>query len=51
MIVAHIMGMPLEETALQLAPAGAATVALVAMAGRTQLTRLLTRTRRRSCKR
>jgi uncharacterized membrane protein AbrB (regulator of aidB expression) len=50
MILAHVMGMPVEETVLQLAPAGAATVALVAMAGRTQLTRLLARTRRRSWK-
>jgi uncharacterized membrane protein AbrB (regulator of aidB expression) len=48
MIVAHIMGIPVEETVLQLAPAGAATVALVAMAGRTQLTRLLGRKARRS---
>ena len=47
MIIAHIMGVPVEETVLQLAPAGAAMVALVAMAGRTQLTRLLARKARR----
>jgi hypothetical protein len=43
MIVAHIMGLPVEETVLQLAPAGAVTVTAVAIAGR----RLLSRLRRR----
>ena len=48
MIVAHIMGLPVEESAAQLAPAGAATVTLAAVLGRTQLARLLSwiRTRR-----
>ena len=34
MIVAHIMGIPVEESVLQLAPAGAAMVTAVAIAGR-----------------
>ena len=46
MILAHIMGIPVEETILQLAPAGAATVTVVAIAGRTRLGRLLSRIRR-----
>jgi hypothetical protein len=46
-IVAHVMGLPVEETVVQLAPAGAAMVALVAMAGRTRLSRLLARRSRR----
>ena len=40
MIVAHVMGFPVEEAVLQLAPAGAATVTAVAIAGRTSLRRL-----------
>jgi hypothetical protein len=40
MIVAHIMGVPIEESVLQLAPAGAATVTLAAIAARTTLGRL-----------
>ena len=47
MILAHIMGIPVEETVLQLAPAGAATVTVVAIAGRTRLGRLLSRIRKR----
>ncbi len=47
MIVAHIMGIPVEESVLQLAPAGAATVTVIAIAGRMTLGRLLTRIRRR----
>jgi hypothetical protein len=39
-IVAHIMGIPIEESVLQLAPAGAATVIAVAIAARTTLGRL-----------
>jgi hypothetical protein len=39
-IVAHIMGMPVEESVLQLAPAGAATVTAVAIAARLTLHRL-----------
>jgi hypothetical protein len=40
MTLAHIMGIPVEESILQLAPAGAATVTAVAIAGRTTLGRL-----------
>jgi hypothetical protein len=40
MIPAHIMGLPIEESALQLAPAGAAMVTLVAIGGRAGLGRL-----------
>jgi uncharacterized protein involved in response to NO len=39
-IVAHIMGLPIEETASQLAPVGAVTLTAVAVAGRTWLGRL-----------
>ena len=46
MTVAHIMGIPVEEGVLQLTSAGAAATAL-ALAGRTRLSRLLTRIRRR----
>ena len=34
MIVGHIMGLPIEESVLQLAPAGAAIATAVAVAGR-----------------
>jgi hypothetical protein len=47
-IVAHIMGIPVEESVLQLAPAGAATVTAVVIGGRSGLSRLLARMRRRS---
>lgn len=40
MIVAHITGIPVEETVLQLAPAGAAIVTAVAIAGRMSLDRI-----------
>ena len=43
MILGHIMGLPIEESVVQLAPAGAVTVTAFAIAGR----RLLTRLRRR----
>jgi len=39
-IVAHIMGLPIEESVLQLAPAGAATVTAVAFTARAALDRL-----------
>ena len=39
-IVAHVMGIPVEESVLQLAPAGAAMVTAVTIAGRTSLGRL-----------
>jgi hypothetical protein len=47
MIVAHIMGIPIEETVLQLAPAGAATVTFVAIAGSSMVARLFRRKARR----
>ena len=37
MILEHIMGLPIEESVLQLAPAGAAVVTAVAVAGRARL--------------
>jgi hypothetical protein len=40
MILGHIMGVPVEESVLQLAPAGAAMVTVVAIAGRTRFGRL-----------
>jgi protein required for attachment to host cells len=40
MMLAHIIGIPIEETVLQLAPAGAAIVTVVVIAGRTTLGRL-----------
>jgi hypothetical protein len=40
MILAHVGGIPLEESILQLAPAGAAMATAIAMAGRTTLRRL-----------
>ena len=45
MTLAHIIGIPVEESVL-LAPAGAATVTAVAIASRTWLSRLRTRLRR-----
>jgi hypothetical protein len=47
MILGHFFGIPVEETALQLAPAGAATVTVMAIAGRTKLGGLRRRFRRR----
>jgi hypothetical protein len=41
--LAHVSGIPVEETLLQLAPAGAAIVTVVAIAGRTQLDRMRSR--------
>jgi hypothetical protein len=46
-IVAHIMGIPVEESVLQLTPAGAAMVTAIAIAGRTGLDRLRRRRRQR----
>ena len=40
MIVGHVMGLPIEENVMQLAPAGGAILAWVAIAGRTGLARL-----------
>jgi hypothetical protein len=47
MMVGHVIGVPLEESVFQLAPAGAATVTIVALAGRATLERLWARMRRR----
>jgi hypothetical protein len=47
LILAHVIGLPVEEGVLQLAPAGAATVTFVALAGRATLERLLNQMRRR----
>ncbi len=48
MTLAHIAGIPVEESVLQLAPAGAAIVTAVAIAGRTGLGRLRRRLRHRA---
>jgi hypothetical protein len=40
MIVAHIMGIPVEEIVLQLIPAGAALVTAIWITGRTSLRQL-----------
>jgi hypothetical protein len=45
MMLAHIMGLPIEESVLQIAPAGAAIVTAAAIAGRTTLGRLRRRQR------
>ena len=47
MIIAHVMGIPVEESVLQLAPAGAAVITAVAIAGRASLGRLRRRLRHR----
>jgi hypothetical protein len=39
-IVAHVMGLPIEESVAQLVPAGAAIVAAATIAGRAALGRL-----------
>jgi hypothetical protein len=46
-IVAHVMAIPLEESVLELVPAGAAMATAVAIAGRTTLGRLRRWARRR----
>jgi hypothetical protein len=48
MTIAHVMGMPVEESILQLAPAGAAMVTAVAFAARASLGRLRRRLRHRT---
>jgi hypothetical protein len=47
MMLAHIMGAPVEETVVQFAGSGAVMVTAVALLGRTKVGRLLTRLRRR----
>jgi hypothetical protein len=49
--LAHIMGIPVEESVLQLAPAGAAILAAAAIAARTTLGRLQSRLRSRDAAR
>jgi hypothetical protein len=39
-MVAHIMGIPIEESVLQLAPAGGAILATIAIVARSSLDRL-----------
>ena len=45
MILGHIAGIPVEESVLQLAPAGAAMATVVAIVGRMGLDRLRRRLR------
>jgi hypothetical protein len=45
MIVAHLFGLPVEETAAQLGPAAGVTVTMMCIAGRSRIARLLTRLR------
>jgi len=45
-IVAHIMGLPIEESVLQLAPAGVASITALAVAGQLTVRRLRRRLRR-----
>jgi hypothetical protein len=47
--VAHVNGIPLEETFLQLAPAAAVMATVVAITGRRSLERLRRRLGKRSC--
>jgi hypothetical protein len=47
MMLAHIVGIPVEESVLQLLPAGAAIATAVVIAGRTTLGRLRRRLRHR----
>jgi hypothetical protein len=44
-ILGHIAGIPVEESVLQLAPAGAAMATVVAIVGRSSLSRLRRRLR------
>ena len=46
-MIAHIMGVPVEETFAQLAPLVAVTVAVFAVIARTALVRVRNRARRR----
>jgi hypothetical protein len=48
MTLAHVMGIPVEESVLQLAPAGAAMVTAVTIAGLASLGRLRRLLRHRS---
>jgi hypothetical protein len=46
-MVAHFMGLPVEESVLQLVPAGAVIETAVGIAGRTTVERLRSRRHRR----
>ena len=46
-MIAHILGLPVEESVLQLAPAGAAIGTALAVAVHTSLSRLRRSTRKR----
>jgi hypothetical protein len=46
-MLAHVIGMPVEETVLQVAPAAAAAATLLAINARDGLSRLRDRLRRR----
>jgi hypothetical protein len=50
-VIAHVMGLPFEESVLQLAPAGAAVMSGVAVVGWTWLTRMRGRLRHGPTKR
>jgi hypothetical protein len=47
MTFAHVMGVPIEESALALAPAGAAIVTGAVVVARSQLAAIVARLRRR----
>ena len=47
MIIAHVMGLPVEEAVLQAVVIGATTGTAVGIAGRIMLDRMLTRLKRR----
>ena len=47
MTLAHVMGIPVEESALSLAPAGAAILTGAAVVARSELTRIVDWLRRR----
>jgi hypothetical protein len=47
-VIAHILGIPVEESVVQLAPAGAAMVMAFAFAGRSKLNSIRRRFRQRS---
>jgi hypothetical protein len=47
-IVAHVMGLPVEEGLIQFGSAGVALITTVALAGRTSLGKLRRRLRHRS---
>jgi hypothetical protein len=48
-MVAHFMGIPIEESVLQLAPVGGAMLTAVAIVGRASLGRVRRRLRHPSC--